>query len=137
MAQKGELLIRDLWQNGTGSVHGMHVVNNDAKSHSVKSPEKCLQEAEMEKKRMYLETRLQQRRHFYPFFALVDVLLGVEATANLKRIASRLSTKWRKTYYRTCGYIKIRIAITLVRAKHRCILGSRVTEHRIRVQCPQ
>ena len=124
MAQKGDLLIRDLWKNGTGSVYDMHVVNNDAKSHSVKSPEKCLQEAEREKKRMYLETCLQQHRHFSPFFASVDVLLGVEATATLKRIASRLSTKWRKNYYRTCGYVKIRIAITLVRAKNWCILGS-------------
>ena len=31
--QKGDPLIRDLWQNGTGSVHDMHVVNTDAKSH--------------------------------------------------------------------------------------------------------
>ena len=43
--QKGNLLIRDLCRNGTDSVHDMRVVNTDAKSHSVKTPEKCLQEA--------------------------------------------------------------------------------------------
>ena len=48
--QKGDLLIRDLWQNGTTSVHNMSVVNTDAKSHSAKPPEKCLQEAERVKK---------------------------------------------------------------------------------------
>ena len=32
--QKGDLLIRDLWQNGTDSVHNMPVVNTYAKSHS-------------------------------------------------------------------------------------------------------
>ena len=54
--QKGDLLIRDLWQNGTDSVHNTRVVNIDAKSQSTKTPEKCLQEADRAKKRMYLET---------------------------------------------------------------------------------
>ena len=30
MGQKGNLLIRDLWKNGTDSVHDMRVVNTDA-----------------------------------------------------------------------------------------------------------
>ena len=41
--QKGDLLIRDLWQNGTNSVHNMRAVNTDAKTHVMKPPEKCLQ----------------------------------------------------------------------------------------------
>ena len=40
--QKGDLLIRDLWQNGTASVQGMRVVNTDAKYHSENPPQKCL-----------------------------------------------------------------------------------------------
>ena len=40
--QKGDLLIRGLWKNGTESVHDMRVMNTDAKSHSAKTPEKCL-----------------------------------------------------------------------------------------------
>ena len=91
------------------SVHNMRVVNTDAKSHSVKTPEKCLQEAVKGKNWMYLEACLQQRRHFSPFVASVDGLMGVEATATLKRSASCLSTKWRKTYSKTCGYVNIRI----------------------------
>ena len=31
----------------------------------------------------------------------------VEATANLKRIASRLASKWKQPYSKTCGYIHI------------------------------
>ena len=52
--QKGDPLIRDLWQNRTNSVHDMRVVNTDAKSHTAKTPDKCLQVAERGKKRMYL-----------------------------------------------------------------------------------
>ena len=72
----------------------MRVVNTDAKTQIMKTPEKCLQEAERGKKWMYLEACLQQLRNFSLFIALVDGLLGVEATENLKRISSRLTTKW-------------------------------------------
>ena len=134
---KGDLLIRDLWQNGMDSVHTMRVLNTDAKYHSAKTPEKCLQEAERGNKRMYLDACLQQHRHFSPSVASVDGLLGVEATATLKRLASPLATKWRQPYYKTCGYVKRRIVIALVRATHRCVRGSRVTAHRIIMQLPQ
>ena len=127
----------DLWQNSIDSVYNMLVVNTDSKNHAVKTPEKCLQEAERGKKRMYLEACLQQRRHFSPFLSSVDEMLVVEATETLKRLASRLVTKWPQPYSRTCGYVKSRIAITLVRVTHHCIRGSRVPAHRISVQRPQ
>ena len=115
----------------------MRVVNTYSKSHMAKAPQKFLQEAERGKKHMYLEAYLQQRRHFSPFVASVGGLLGVEATATLKRLSSLLATKWTQTYSKTCEYAKNRIAITLVRATHRCIWGSGVTAHRISVQRPQ
>ena len=67
---------------------------------------------------MYLEACLQQRRNFSSFVASVDGLMGVEATATLKRLASCLATKWKQYYSKTCGYVKSRIAMTLVRANH-------------------
>ena len=42
---KGNLLIRDLWQEGTDSVHDMHVVNTDAPTHRTNDPVRCLHEA--------------------------------------------------------------------------------------------
>ena len=102
----------------------MRVVNTNALTHRTKDSEKCLHEAERIKKKMYLEACLQQRRHFSPFFASVDGLLGVEATATLKRLASCLATKWKQSYSKECEYVKSRIAITLVRATHHFIRGS-------------
>ena len=131
--QKGDLLIHDLWQNGTDSVHDMRVVNTDAQSHNTINPKRCLQEIERRKKRMYLEACLHQRRHLSPFVASADGMLGVEATANLKRLCICLATKWKQPYSKTCGYVKSRIAITLVCATHRCIRGSRMPAHRISV----
>ena len=86
---------------------------------------------------MYPEDCLQQLRKFSPFVALVDGLMGVEATATLKRFASRLSTKWKQPYSNMCGYVKSMIVIALVCATHRCIQGSRVSAHRISVYRPQ
>ena len=131
------LTVQQSTVNGADSVHDMRVVNTDAKLHMKKDPERSLQEAEMGKKRMSLETCLQQRRHFYPFVAPVDGMLWEEATATLKRLDSRLSTKWKQPYSKTCGYVKSRIVITLVRATHRCIQGSQVPAHRISVKRPQ
>ena len=71
-----------------------------------------------------------------PLLSFVDGLLGVEAMATLKRLASCLATKWKQPYLNTCGYVKSRIVITLVRATHRCIRGSRVPTHWISVQQP-
>ena len=82
---------------------------------------------------MYLEACLQPCPQFLAFITSVDELLGVEAMANLKRIASHLATKWRNTYYRTCGYVKSRVAIKLVRSTHRCIWGFRVPAQKISV----
>ena len=58
MKQKGDLLIRELWNNGTDSVHGIRIVNTDAKSYLVKTPEKCLHDAARAKKNRYLEACL-------------------------------------------------------------------------------
>ena len=63
--------------------------------------------------------------------------MGVEATDTLKRIVSRLKTKWRQPYSRTCGYVNSRIATTLVWATQRYIQGYMVPTHRISVQRPQ
>ena len=116
MEQKGDLIIRDHWQQGTDSFHDMRVVNTAALTYLSKAQEKCLHEAEKGKNKMYLEACLQQRWHFFPFVASVDRLLGVEATATLKRIDSRLASNWKQPYSKTCGNVKSRFAITLVRA---------------------
>ena len=76
----------------------MRVVKTYAKSHSAKTPEKCLQEAERAKKKMYLEACLQQGQQFCPFVASVDRIMGVELMVTLKRLASGLATKWQQLY---------------------------------------
>ena len=87
---KEDLMIRDLYQNRTDSVHGICVFSTDNKSYLEKKSGKCLQEAARAKKKMYLEACLQKCCHFSPFASSADGLLDVEATATLKGISIRL-----------------------------------------------
>ena len=63
----------------------------------------------------------------------MDKLLEVEAETTLKFITSHLAKKWKEPYSRTYGYVKSRMAITLVSSTYRCIRGTRVPVPQIRV----
>ena len=113
----------DLWTQGTDRIHDMRVVNTDVIYYQYQTPEKCLETADCNKKKKHLHDCINKRRNFTSFITSVDGLIRVEAEATLKRISIRLAQKWKEIYSCTCGYVKIRVAITLVRATHNCILG--------------
>ena len=73
----------------------MRVLNTDALTHQTKGLRSVSMRRNEGKKKIYLEAFLQQRRYFSPFVASVYGLLGVEATAALKMLDSRLATKWK------------------------------------------
>ena len=89
-------MIRNLWQNGTKSVHDMSVVNTDAKSYLMKTQKRCIQDDAKAKKKIYLGDFLNKRLQFLPLVSYIDGLLDVKAEATLKRIASRFATKWQQ-----------------------------------------
>ena len=92
----------------------MCVVKTEALSHWNKSPGKCLQTEDKDKKKKYLDSCLQQHRHFPPLVVSVDGILGMEAEALYKHIAIYLVTKRKQPCLRTCSYVKRRVSITLV-----------------------
>ena len=85
--QKGDLLIRDLWEQGTDSVHGMRVVNTNTTTHKTKDPARCLHESKRGKNRMYLEACLQKRRHFSPFVRLGGWTAGGGGDGNPEKVS--------------------------------------------------
>jgi hypothetical protein len=80
---------------------------------------------EKEKKDKYVEHCLARRRHFTPLVFSVDGLRGAEAEAATKRLASRLAAKWKRTYSEVCGFVRSRLALTLVRTTSLCLRGAR------------
>ena len=86
-------MIQDLLNQGTYTIHDMHVVNADTVSYQSKTLEKCLETLKRKKNSKYLNACLNDHRHFTPSVALVDGLLGFKAEETLKRISSCLKQK--------------------------------------------
>lgn len=123
---RGDLLLRGLFSNATDCIIDVTIVDLNAQTYRNRSTESVLKQKEREKKRHYLKPCQNQRRHFAPFVASTDGALGKEAKAILQTIAHRLSEKWQQPKSTVMSYISGKIAITLARACHRCLRGSRV-----------
>jgi len=134
---RGDVLIRGLWDRGTDCIIDVRVTDLDAKSNRSRDPAKVLESHEKEKKKKYLEPCLKQRRHFTPFVVSTDGLLGKEAKTLLKVLSTLLAEKWGKSYSEVCGYVNARMSIAIVRATHLCIRGSRVPTSRMSNRRPQ
>ena len=71
-----------MWNQGTDSIHDMHVMNTDVILYQSKTLEECLEYDEREMKKNHLNNFLSKRQHFTPFFALVCGLFGADAKEN-------------------------------------------------------
>jgi hypothetical protein len=61
-------------------------------------------------------------------------LLGREASTFAKRLAAKLANKWQKPYSQVCGYVQARLSISIVRATHLCLRGSRIPTSKISIR---
>jgi hypothetical protein len=134
---RGDVLIRGLWETGTDCIIDVRVTDLDAKSSISRDPAKVLVAHGKEKKRKYLEACLKQRRHFTPFVVSTDGLIGEEARTVMRKLSEKLADKWRKPYSEVSGYVNAHMSIAIVRATHHCLRGSRVPTSRMSNRCPQ
>jgi hypothetical protein len=130
-------LIRGLWAQGTDCTIDVRITDVDAKSNRSKDSDKVLAAHEREKKKKHLGACLEQRRHFSPFVASVDGLLGEEAKILLRKLFAMLAETWKKPHSEVCGYVNARMSIAIVRATHPCIRGSRIPTGKMCNRLPQ
>jgi hypothetical protein len=126
-----------LWACGTNCIIDVRITDVDAKYQRFKDPHKVLEGHEREKKRKYLKACLEQRRHFSPFVASMDGLLGKESRSLLKKLSTLLAEKWEKPYSEMCGYVNVRMSIAMVRATHLCLRGSQIPTSQMSNRRPQ
>ena len=136
-ADRGDVLVRGLWERGTDCIIDVRVTDVDAKSYRSRAPHKVLESQEREKKKKYLDACLKQRRHFSPFVVSTDGLLGKEAKVLMRTLAAKLAEKWEKPYSEVCDYVNARMSIAIVQATHRCLRGSRIPAGRMSSKLPQ
>jgi hypothetical protein len=122
---RGDVAVHGFWRRGATAIFDIRVTDTDAHTYRALTPRKVLAKHEKEKKDKYVEHCLARRRHFTPLVFSVDGLRGIEAEAASKRLASRLAAKWRRTYSEVCGFVRSRLALTLVRTTSLCLRGAR------------
>jgi hypothetical protein len=115
----------------------VRITDVDAKSNRSEDSDKVLSTHEREKKKKNLGACLEQRRHFSPFVASADGLLGKEAKILLRKLSSMLAEKWEKPCSEICGCVNARMSIAIVRATHLCIRGSRIPTGKMCNHLPQ
>ena len=125
------LFIRGFWERNTDCIIDVRICDVNQASYLTRKPVSIVKSAENAKKKQYLDACLEQRRHFTPFVVSCEGLLGKEADVFLKRLAMKLAEKWHRPYSQTVSFVKTRFAISLVRAKNRCLRGSGISTGRI------
>ena len=123
--RRGDVGVRGFWKRGTTAIFDVRITNTESGSYRGRDPGNILSSQEAEKKKLYLQPCLERRRQFTPLVFSVDGLMGKEASAATKRLASLLSAKWARQYSETCGFVRSRISVALVRATSLCLRGAR------------
>ena len=122
---RGDVAVHGFWRRGTTTVFDIRVTDTDCPSYRGRAPEKVLAKHEREKKAKYNAACLARRRSFTPLVFSVDGMMGAEATAATKRLASRLASKWKRPYSEVCGFVRSRLSIALARSTSLCLRGAR------------
>ena len=122
---RGDIAVHGFWHKQKTAIFDVRITDTDCRSNRHTEPHKILARQEKEKKQKYLDPCLERRRTFTPLVFSVDGLRGKECAAASRRLALLLSKKWSKTYSQVCGFVRSRLAISLVRAASMCLRGTR------------
>ena len=123
--ERGDASCHGFWERGRDTIFDMRITDTDARSYRKKEPTKVLEQQEKEKKDKYLRTCLELRKDFTPMVYSVDGIAGREARNAEKRLATHLASKWKREYSQMVYYVRVRMAIAVVRANSLLIRGSR------------
>ena len=122
---RGDVGVHGFWAAGTQAIFDVRVTDTDAPSQRNVDPAKILKKHERAKKAKYNDLCLARRRTFTPLVFSVDGLLGVEASAAMKRLATLLTGKWHQPYSQVAGYVRSRLSVALARSTSRCLRADR------------
>ena len=124
--RRGDGLFTGFWSAYTDTIVDCQFVNLDAESYKDRDPESVLASRQAAKKKKHRGDCELNRRHFTPFISSRDAILAKEANSFTRALAAHLAKKWNRAYSDTCGYVKGRLGLTIIRATTRCLCGSRV-----------
>jgi len=122
---RGDIKVHGLWERGTDCILDVMISDSEGRSHRQMEPEKVLAKLERAKKAKHLAACLERRRTFTPLCYLVDGMAGKETKAAERQLARLLADKWGRQYSQMVGYVRARMAISVVRSQSRLLRSSR------------
>ena len=128
-ALRGDVGVKGFWQRATTCIFDVRVVDPDQPSYLSSTAQKILDRHENDKKKTYEQRCRDERRDFTPLVFSVDGMRSTECKAACKRLASHLSSKWRREYSQVCGFVNARLSVALMRASSLCLRGPRDGMH--------
>ena len=103
----------------------IRIVNLDAGSYLLMTPEKALAKAEKENKDLYLQACLEHRRTFTPMVYSADRITGAEALPAQTRLAALLIYKLKQEYSEMCRFVRAKMSLAIVRSNSLILCGPR------------
>ena len=126
---RGDIGIRGFWDKQFDCIVDIRITYPESNSYRNSTVEKLLEKQENEKKKKYLQPCLERRRHFTPFIATTDGMLGKEAQKFIERLVTHLAGKWKSPYSQVMAYVRGKISIAILRGTSRRIRGTRTPFH--------
>jgi hypothetical protein len=120
----GDASAHGFWQRGRTAIFDVRITDNQSCSYRNKDYW-ILAQQEKEKKNQYLCPCLEMRKDFTPLVYSVNGIAGREAKNAEKHLTYHLLEKWHKQLPQMVYYVRIQMAIAVVRANSLLIRGSR------------
>ena len=126
-----DIKAQDFWNKSRSSTFfDVRVFNPYAPSNNKSTAAACYRKHEMEKWRKY-ERRVLDVEHgsFTPLVFSTSGGWGPSATVTFRRLASLISNKVSQPYSATLGFIRSKIAFSLIDSAALCLCGARFSIH--------
>ena len=136
-ATRGDSSVYGFWKRSTKAIFDVRITNLEHGQQRGQQASKMLAKHEKEKKAKHLDRCLEARCQFTPLVFSCDGMMGLEAKAASKRLASKLSAKWRRPYSQLCAYVRSRLSMAVARGTSLCLRGCRDRDPLLRNPAPQ
>ena len=116
---------RGVWEGNRVALFDNRIVDANAPSYQRSSWDAIARKAAEAKRKKYAQASEDLRSSFTPLVCSTDAVLHREYTAYQKRLASRLATKWDKSYSVVVAWVRVQTQFAIIRAVDLRLRGTR------------